>query len=207
MSKGNRPQDIPSFDISKRGRIEADFYRMNHGYLIIDQDTGQKSAVRGESDIEEIFLNIADDVKETLKERLENKGPDEFISLTIILEDQAVEPQPDLQDIEGPQQVDIGQIAEVVNDIINGQGGLGVPGIRRNRVSAQDLVTALSSRRMVSIRTRVKDQNTWNKGGKTQEQTNNFQGKKHFHDNSKNYPQHNKDRNENKDQSESTKIV
>lgn len=156
-SNKNRNPNLPSFDIIKKGRIEASVFRMDTGYLVINQDTMTRHSLTDEGQIEDMLKTIGEDTSLKLVDMLKELNPSDYVDLIIIVEAKQEEyiPEPIEED---QTSLDLSQIADMFNDIMSGYAD--PTGIRPVRLTAPMLHKYLNSQRFVKItrRTRIADE-------------------------------------------------
>lgn len=147
----NKKPGIPKFDILKKGRIEASVFRMDTGFLVINQEAGTKHSVTDEESIREMLKLISEDVAIKLADMLNELDPQDYVDLTIVLEGQKAEIETTAEVLPEPTSLDLGQLAAVINDLLQGYGDpTGLRG-RSLHVTPGFLANYMSSPRMVQI--------------------------------------------------------
>jgi len=188
-TSSNKKPELPTFELSKRGRIDMSFFRMDTGFLIIDQDSGKKSAVTNLGDVESTLSNASVSVIEEVRKVLNDASANDNIDVTIIVEKREIEwkaPQYE----EGPAELGIEQLTQVVNDIIADNVSYGIPGMKRPgpMIDPMTINRYLQKMRVIRVKTEPQDF----RGGKSTASDNvkgKGEGKNFYHDNSKNQNQ------------------
>jgi len=180
----NRNPVLPKFDV-KKGRIEMSVFRMNTGYLVIDQDSGTRHALTDEVQIQDMLKKITGTLAESLIDKLAELNLNDFVDLTIVLESKEEDlPLPDPYEPE-PTSMDLGQLTLIINDIMSGGGD--PTGLRPRAITPTILESYMRSPRYVKITKKTRIVDSQGKGHSPHDN-------KIFHDGNKNKPpQGNKD--------------
>lgn len=153
----NRKPNIPQFDMMKTGRVQVSVFRMDTGYLVINQDRNTKHSLTDESEISDMLEGISKDSGNKLIEMLAELQPEDYVDLTVVLEARREETVPEPH-FEEPTNLDYGQIAAIFNDLR--EFGMGPTGIRNMRITPEMLSKYFNSPRFIQVtkKTRIVDE-------------------------------------------------
>jgi len=206
----NNRTDIPVLDVAKKGRVEVSIFKMDAGFIVIDQDSNKRNAVTGMRDIKEMleiaYIAVTDHVTNVVNDMATGSAVD----ITVIVESR-VEDFNSPPEMEGPVELGLDQVADVINDLINARGSyesLHYPTSHGSRlmVTPTILAEALRKKNLVKIR----QEPVFSTGGKRVDMPS---GNKKFYNDSKNKPQQSANPNQGQNQGqppkdpESTKLT
>lgn len=201
---GNTKAGLPTIEMGKSGRIDISFFRMDNGFVVIDQDTNKKSAITDMNDVESVMLNSFDSVVKEVKEALNSTTANDNVDVVILVEKKAMEYEAKSYEVSGPAELGIEQLADIVNDIIADKSTYGIPGMKRPGpiVSAGQIASYLQRAQVI----KVKHQPDFR--GDKKSPSDNTKGKPEFyHDNSGNkQPNQQKNQGNQNNPPQSTKI-
>jgi len=176
---------LPTIEMGKAGRIDISFFRMDNGFVVIDQDTQKKSAITDMNDVESVMLNSFDSVVKEVREALNSTTANDNVDVVILVEKKQTEYEAKAYEVSGPAELGIDQLADIVNDIINDKATYGIPGMKRPGpiVSASQISQYLQRAQVIKVK-HVPDFR-----GDKKSPSENTKGKEFYHDASKNQNQ------------------
>jgi len=159
----NRNIDGPIFDINQ-GSIDFSIYKMDTGFLVLDNATKAKHSISKLEDLEAVFEVMHDGIKEKIRNLMNNKNTFDYIDVGVqITEGFDNGDQFNYEDvIPESMELNYDQLADIVNEIISSSPTAGLAGRAGHRnpvyISKEQIFSAMnSSRNAIKLRKRVGD--------------------------------------------------